>query len=86
MQCRELLVKIENSFDRVGLDALDVSAVSHMRRVQERKTGDVINVRSIEEPIIATGVDLFITNGEHSGQNRLNTREEPFRNYGCAFN
>ena len=57
----------------------------HLRRVQERRPGDIIDIGPIKEPRIAPEIDLFVSGAKFAAQDCLDVRQEPFGNGRIAF-
>ena len=82
---RELIPKIDDRLDRIRLHLVDARSVSQLRRIEKRRTGDVIDVGPVKEPRIAAEIDLFVARSEFSGEHGLNAWQQPGGNNRLAF-
>ncbi len=56
----QLIAKLHDRLDRIGLNARGVRAMFQLRRSEKRRAGDVIDIGPIEEPSIAAEIHLLI--------------------------
>src|SRR4051794_35460810 len=73
----QLLTEGGDRLHRIRLDGRGVSAMDQGFWFEERRAGDVVDVRTVKEPAVATEINLFVA-GTELYETELHARQQPF--------
>ena len=82
---RELIAELHDRLDRVGLDAGAVRTFFQAGAVEKCAAGDVVDIRSVEQPAVAAEIHLLVRGAQLADEERLDGGEQPLRDDGVPF-
>src|SRR6266446_3690927 len=81
----KLIAKLKNRLRCVRLHTRAECSSSDPEGIEKGLADDVIHIRSIKEPIMASEINLLVSGAQFFGENRLGPRQEPLRDHGIEF-
>src|ERR1043165_4784990 len=81
----QLIAEIDNRLDRVRLNFGGLRAPLDSKSIEEWRSDHMIDVGSIKEPVVATGINLFVSGVEYLREDELCLWQQPLRNDRVVF-